>query len=152
MQRALFFSTGTERFLKNLNLDDCFIFLRNAWESLDKPTLHKVWRSILGNSLNNDQNRSATISYGNSLESSTIPVNAELSNLLQKNNDDNHSDDFNDNNLQSASTPAGEEPLHFLRHYGDQIIKIFPKSQFSVDESRQHLSDWLNEVENDYCG
>lgn len=133
LQRALFFSTGTEKYLKNLNLDDCFILLKKAWESLEKTTLHKVWRSILGDSLISDQNRPVDESsnFGNEISDPFVVCN--------------------NNTSKSPATRVEEESLDFLQQFSDRIVNVFPNSHFSVHETRYHLSQWLNEADNDDC-
>ncbi|XP_051169495.1 jerky protein homolog-like [Leptopilina boulardi] len=118
-----------------------------AWEILDESRLHKVWRSILGDSFINDQNRS-TASNNKGLESSTTPVNEELSNQ-QEFSDQNH---FNDNGLQASATPLEKESLNFPEGFGERIVNIFTNSYFSIHESRKHLLQWLHEDEKDDCG
>lgn len=37
-------------FLNDLNLQDCLPLFSSAWSSIKQSTLHKVWKSLLGDS------------------------------------------------------------------------------------------------------
>lgn len=50
LRSALFYHGGTVSYLKQINLCDCFINLKRAWESLQVSTLSKMWKPLLGES------------------------------------------------------------------------------------------------------
>lgn len=50
LRTALLDREGTVKFLKEINLTDCFIHLQNAWNSLRESTLNKMWKPLLGES------------------------------------------------------------------------------------------------------
>lgn len=80
LRRALFSHLSTQQYFKVLDLRDCFCLLKEAWDSLQSTTLHKVWKLLLGKLFVEKQNSVAI--NNNQLE--TLTNGEENSNFINE--------------------------------------------------------------------
>ena len=116
---------GAIKFLQDLNLRDCFAILSLTWDSVDSSTLQKAWKSLLGDSF-----------IPNKVPFS-VNIKDPLSNI---NADDNEMEFYTD----SSSFPS---------EICNRVSQILSGPDYSVEESKKFLLEWLkNDNDDTHCG
>lgn len=119
LRRALFDYGGTTEYLKNINIQECSILLKSAWDSLADSTLNKMWKALLGNScvINenhsvSDQVRNTDVFHSNISDEESLEICNQLSQVLEQSENT-----FENSNsrlvewLQNDDSDCGWEPL-----------------------------------------
>ncbi|XP_033222475.1 tigger transposable element-derived protein 2-like [Belonocnema kinseyi] len=132
-------SEGAVQFLKELDLPDCFRMLNLAWDSLEKTTLQKAWKPLLGDL---------------PLPRPLPPPEPNNIKLEEEEEEDVEEDPLPvDDAVVSESDSRVDVPSspHEIR---DQVSENLPGQDNPVENSKEFLVKWLENDGNDKkdCG
>ncbi|XP_033222470.1 uncharacterized protein LOC117176340 [Belonocnema kinseyi] len=117
---------GAIRFLKELDLPDCFGMLSLAWDAVKSSTLQKAWKPLLSDSL--------------------LLARQETNIKLEKEKDPLSIDD-------AVETEFPTDLISLPHEICDQVSELLSGPDYSVQESREFLLKWFENDDNDNdCG